>query len=145
MIKVIVNGDDFGMSQDVNRAISESFRRRVLTSTTLMVNMPFADEAVELSRREGFFNRVGLHLNLTSGTPLTDEIKSCPRFCFPSGDFNGDFARSMSSRFILSRAEKRAVAAEIMSQMKKYRSYRLSALHLDSHHHIHTDFSIMGG
>lgn len=36
--KLIVNGDDFGLSPGVNRGIIESYLNGILTSTTLMVN-----------------------------------------------------------------------------------------------------------
>jgi predicted glycoside hydrolase/deacetylase ChbG (UPF0249 family) len=40
MRKIIVNADDFGMSAEVNRAIVEAFENNVISSTTLMANMP---------------------------------------------------------------------------------------------------------
>ena len=35
--KVIITGDDFGMSVEVNEAVEEAHRRGVLTSTSLVV------------------------------------------------------------------------------------------------------------
>ena len=46
--KLIINADDFGISSSVNRAIVYAFSNNMITNTTLMVNMPYADEAVEL-------------------------------------------------------------------------------------------------
>ena len=40
MKKVIVNADDFGLTQSVNRGIVRAYMDGVVTSTTLMVNMP---------------------------------------------------------------------------------------------------------
>ena len=139
---MIVNGDDFGMSPDVNLAISECFAGNALSSTTLMVNMPFACEAVRLSKEQGFSDAVGLHLNLTGGEPLTDSIRSCKRFCSGDGKFNAVFAKELSGRFFLSGNEARAVRVEIEAQIKKYLDFGLKSRHLDSHHHIHTDYSI---
>ena len=74
-MNAIVNADDFGLNQSVNRAIAESFRNGLCLNTTLIVNMPYADEAVEIAYKEGFSDRVGLHLNLTEGVPLTEPIR----------------------------------------------------------------------
>ena len=44
MVKLIVNGDDFGITNGVNRGILEVSRKGILTSTSVMVNRPYADE-----------------------------------------------------------------------------------------------------
>ncbi|MBO6133088.1 MAG: ChbG/HpnK family deacetylase [Lachnospiraceae bacterium] len=142
MFKLIVNGDDFGISSEVNRAVMEGFEMGVLQRTTWMANMPFAQEAVGLSEEKGFKASIGLHLNLTSGLPLTQEIRGMRRFCDAKGFFNAAFARNLKSRFFLSAAEGIAVRAEIRAQIEKYLEAGFPLKHLDSHHHIHTDFSI---
>ncbi len=144
MIRAIVNGDDFGMSAEVNEAVVESFERGFITNTTLMVNMPFADEAVELAKKNGFSEAVGLHLNLTGGYPLTKRIRKEKRFCRKDGSFNAYFQKHTASRLFISKRESQAVAEEIEAQIRKYFSYGLPEKHLDSHHHVHTDRSVIG-
>ena len=143
MIRVIINGDDFGISHDVNKAISECFSKRILTNTTIMVNMPYAQEAVNMAHEYGFHEAVGLHLNLTSGMPLTDEIRKCRRFCKKDGRFNAYFAQHLSSRMVISARERHALKKEIEAQMRRYFEFGLAERHLDSHHHVHTDRSVM--
>ena len=144
MIRAIVNGDDFGKSQAVNRAVKECFERRFITNTTLMVNMPAADEAVETAEEYGFSEAVGLHLNLTSGYPLTDSIRKEPRFCRKDGSFNACFQKHTMTRLSLTRRERAVVYEEAEAQIRKYFSYGLPEKHLDSHHHVHTDRSVIG-
>ena len=64
---LIVNGDDFGMSPPVSRGIIEAHRRGILTSTSLMVNRPAAEEAAALAREAPRLG-VGLHLELEEPT-----------------------------------------------------------------------------
>lgn len=45
--RVIINADDFGLTDSVNGAIIDLFRAGRLTSATLMVNMPGTRRAVE--------------------------------------------------------------------------------------------------
>ena len=142
MIRVIINGDDFGISHEVNKAIAECFEKRILTSTTLMVNMPYANEAVKIAQEQGFYESVGIHFNLTGGTPLTDNIKNMKRFCRKDGTFNAYFQKHTSSRLKLTKAELACVAEEAEAQIRKYISYGLPARHLDSHHHVHTNLPI---
>lgn len=63
MRMLIVNADDFGLSSGVSRGILEAHQRGVLTSTSLMVERPAADEAVHLARSAPKLS-VGLHLEL---------------------------------------------------------------------------------
>ncbi|MCR5746611.1 MAG: ChbG/HpnK family deacetylase [Lachnospiraceae bacterium] len=142
MLKLIINADDLGISEDVNEAIAECFRKRFITSTTLMVNMEYADEGVELAKKSGWHERVGLHLNLTSGRPLTDEIKRFKCFCRSDGTFNAAFAKKTFSRLYLSKNEIAAARIEADAQIRKYLSYGLGDRHLDSHHHVHTNSAI---
>jgi len=62
---LIVNGDDFGAGSGVNRGILEAHRRGSLTSTSLIVNMPWSEEAALLSRAVPDLS-VGLHLNIAN-------------------------------------------------------------------------------
>lgn len=64
---LIVNGDDFGMSTGVNRGIMEAHRRGILTSTSLMVRRPAAEEAARLARQVPDLS-IGLHLELNDAT-----------------------------------------------------------------------------
>jgi predicted glycoside hydrolase/deacetylase ChbG (UPF0249 family) len=61
----IINGDDFGASAGVSRGIIEAHRNGILTSASLMINMPGAEEAVELSAANPDLS-VGLHVNFTN-------------------------------------------------------------------------------
>ncbi len=68
----IVNGDDFGASIGVNRGIIEAHKDGILTSASLMINMPGCEEAVDLSAAHPNLS-VGLHVNFTNeGDPVID-------------------------------------------------------------------------
>ena len=69
---MVINADDFGYSESVNKAISDCFEKGLINRTTIMVNMPQAEAASELARTNGFFDKVGLHINLTEGKALSD-------------------------------------------------------------------------
>lgn len=139
---LIIHADDFGINESVSKCIAECFAKGWVTETSLMVNMPYADDAIELAKREGFANKVGLHLNLSQGMPMTDAIKAFPRLCNSDGTFNKRFHHSFVTRFLLSRAESAAIKKEIEAQIEKFCSYGGLMMKLDSHHHVHTDWSV---
>ena len=45
MKSLIVNGDDFGASQGINLGILEAHEKGILTSASLMVDMPASTDA----------------------------------------------------------------------------------------------------
>lgn len=71
---VIVNADDFGASAGINRGVIEAFDHGIVTSASLMVTMPGAAQAVDLTseRRE---LSLGIHVDLTGeGTPAPVDL-----------------------------------------------------------------------
>src|SRR5437588_6327908 len=62
---LIVNGDDFGASHGINRGIVEAHQRGILTSTSLLVDTPWSQEAASLVRAAPDLS-VGLHAHLRS-------------------------------------------------------------------------------
>ena len=125
------------MSAEANRAIVRAFEVNVISSTTLMTNMPGFEEACELAHRHQLVGKIGLHLNLTAGYPLSDPIRRCSRLCDGRGIF-----RHRQTLFRLSKDEKLAVETEIAAQIKACLDHGLSLTHMDSHHHIHTEWPI---
>jgi predicted glycoside hydrolase/deacetylase ChbG (UPF0249 family) len=65
MKHLIVNGDDFGASRGVNRGILEAHARGILTSASLMVNMPASAQAAAFARARPNLS-LGLHADLDS-------------------------------------------------------------------------------
>src|SRR5262249_40646690 len=71
MKKLIVNADDFGLTESVNRGVLEAHHRGILTSATLMANGAAFESAVALARAAPRLG-VGVHLNLSEGRPVSD-------------------------------------------------------------------------
>ncbi len=139
---ITVNADDFGYSHEVNEAICRAFREGIITRTTWMANMPAAAEAMEMARREGFADRVGLHLNITEGVPLTKPILSDPLLC-EDGRFHASFYRKLLYRLYLKRNSRAIITEEFRAQLKAYEEAGGTLWHVDSHHHVHTDLSVL--
>ena len=130
---LIINGDDYGMNERCSRAVAQAFREGVITDTTMMANGAYFDEAVSLAVKQGFVNNIGVHLNVTEGNPLTEEIRHIPDFV-TDGHFHKGYVRRPRP---LSNAEQAAVYAELSAQVHKIRSAGIRVTHADSHHYIH--------
>jgi len=71
MKKLIVNADDFGRSPGINRGILDAHLNGIVTSTTVMINYPDAAPGLEQALLKAPDLGIGLHLNLTSGRPVS--------------------------------------------------------------------------
>jgi hopanoid biosynthesis associated protein HpnK len=133
--RIIINADDFGLSEPVNNAVAKAHTEGVLTSATIMANMPAADEAVKIARKLPGLG-VGVHLNLSEGAPLS---KDSSIECLLNID--GEFALSVLKLSVLSIAGhkiRNAIRTELAAQIQWILDKGLTPTHLDSHYHIHT-------
>jgi predicted glycoside hydrolase/deacetylase ChbG (UPF0249 family) len=60
---LIVNGDDLGRSRGINRGILQAHRHGILTSASLLVDLPWSEEAAALAREVPHLS-VGLHVDV---------------------------------------------------------------------------------
>ena len=137
--RLIINADDFGLSESVNKGIVEAHTKGVLTSTTIMANMPAADQAVELAKNLPSLG-LGVHLNLTAGKPLCQD--NTVKLIL---DSQGYFALSPGKLALASLVNgkvKTAIEAELTSQIQWLIDKGIKPTHLDSHKHIHSFPSI---
>ena len=68
MRNLIVNADDLGWTEGVNRGIAEAHRKGLVTSTSLLANGQAFASAIEVARANPELG-VGVHLNLSDGPP----------------------------------------------------------------------------
>src|SRR6266478_9087095 len=84
---LIVNADDLGWTDGVNRGIVEAFHRGIVTSTSLLANGGAFAGAVEAARSAPGLG-VGLHLNLSDGLPVANP-ESVASLLNRDGEFSG--------------------------------------------------------
>lgn len=136
---IIINADDFGYNTETNKAIIDAFEKRLSSSTTIMANMPGFEEACDLIHERGLLHHTGIHLVITEGTPLTNQIMRSRRFCNSQGAFN---LTRQNRIFRLQTSEKALLARELREQIKKCRRNKIPITHADSHKNIHEEWAI---
>lgn len=134
MRTLVVTGDDFGFSREVNRAIVEAHDRGILTSASLMIAGDAVAEAVALARsRPGL--AVGLHLVVVDGRAAL-AASEIPRLVGTDGRFRGGPVRA-GLRYQFSREARSQLAREVRAQLERFRETGLMLAHVDGHHHMH--------
>lgn len=129
MTLLIINADDFGYSSGINYGIIDAHQQGVLTSTTMMANMPGFDHGVLLAKKNPNLG-VGVHLTLTCGRPLLDNVHSLV-------DETGMFHKIgyYEKPFTINEED---LYREWKAQINKLIKNGIYPTHLDSHHHVNT-------
>ncbi|HET9198643.1 MAG TPA: ChbG/HpnK family deacetylase [Solirubrobacterales bacterium] len=121
---LIVNADDLGLSEAVNRGVFAAHERGVVTSASLMVRQGAAPAAA--AEASAFPElAVGLHVDLGEWVYERGEWTQAYRHC------DSD--------------DPEAVAAECRAQLERFRALLgRDPTHLDSHQHVHESEPVKG-
>ncbi|MGF7184545.1 hypothetical protein GGQ84_000629 [Desulfitispora alkaliphila] len=128
-IKLIVNADDLGYSEGVNRGILKAQQRGIVTSTTVLVNRNATAEALKLASSSQL-PAVGVHLCLSSGKALS-QSNNIPKLVDEQGYFFSK-DRVLQEPFPLDQVKR-----ELRQQIETVLRMGVELTHLDSHHHVH--------
>jgi len=141
MKRLIITGDDFGLSLAVNEAIEEAHREGVLSTASLMVGAKASADAMERARRLPTL-RVGLHIVLVEGSPVlpTQEV---PDLVDERGWFSSHLIRAGINFFFRPKV-RRQLEAEIRAQFQAFQGTGLPMDHVNTHHHIHLHPTVSG-
>ena len=128
---LILNADDYGRTAEVSRGIRRSHLQGIVTTTTVMINIPSAISDVHDALIETPTLGLGVHLNLTYGKPTapSDRVSS----------LIGDDGFFLSRDHLLKKLDAvhtEHIELEWRTQIDSFLQEGAILDHLDSHHHI---------
>ncbi len=131
-VRLIVNADDFGLSQRINHGIVQAHRAGIVTSASLTAVGRAFHRAVAHCRALPTLD-VGVHLTLVAGRPLGAGSSSLVGADgrFPAGA--GAFLR----RWLTGGIRRADLRAELSAQIERILDHGIRVSHLDSHQHVH--------
>jgi predicted glycoside hydrolase/deacetylase ChbG (UPF0249 family) len=130
---LIVNADDLGWTEGVNRGIAETHRNGIVTSASLLANGRAFSSGVELARTTPALG-VGVHLNLSDGEPVAGR-ELVNTLLNERGELDG------RPESLLLRLARRSILLEEVerewdAQIQKVRDSGIEPTHLDGHKHV---------
>ena len=134
MKNIIVNADDFGRHELINRAVERAFNSGCLRSATLMAGGVAFDDAIKLAKRLTGLG-VGIHFTLANGNPILPP-KEIPSLVTEEGIFHGDYIKFLK-RYLSGKISLAEVRSELAAQLEKIQRAGLTLTHFDSHQHLH--------
>lgn len=137
--RLVVNADDLGLAESVNRGIIEAIECGIVTSASLMVNMPACEDAIrrlQEARQRGATPGIGLHFNIVAGRPL----ETCRTLTsLRTGEFLPML--TLAWRAWAGRLDLREIERELEAQLHRAKKLLipigLQVTHIDSHRHAH--------
>ncbi|KXV58425.1 PTS cellobiose transporter [Acetobacter tropicalis] len=134
MKRTIISADDFGLSVEVNEAIEIAHREGVLSTASLMVAGPAAEDAVERAKRLPNLG-VGLHLVVIEGASVLPHTR-LPLVTQPDGWFSSS-QLGLGIDYFFRPEGRKELAAEITAQFEAFRRTGLVLDHANAHKHMH--------
>ncbi|XP_066055993.1 carbohydrate deacetylase [Chamaea fasciata] len=133
-VKLIVTGDDFGYCPRRNQGIVDCFLAGAISNVSLLVNGSAAADAAKLARRYNI--PIGLHANLSEGSPVCEVLKTNSSLLNQDGFFHGKMGfRTALSKGLLNMSE---VKQELKAQVELFRELTGHLPpHMDGHQHVH--------
>ncbi|MCF6775296.1 ChbG/HpnK family deacetylase [Thiotrichales bacterium 19X7-9] len=127
---IIVCADDFGQAADISKGIFELLELKRINATSCLTNFTdFQTDALLLKSLDHIF--VGLHLNLTEGSPLT-KAHSLSN----NGQFNS--LNKLLLRSQLRLLNLNSIYLELKAQLERFiHTFNQMPHFLDGHQHIH--------
>lgn len=127
---LIVNADDFNLTEGVTRGILYGHQHGIITSTTVMVNLSGLATSRDLARQAPGLG-LGLHVNLTLGAPVL-AAGAVPSLVDAAGRFVRDRERVGEVGVL---AE---IRAEAVAQARRFEEvFGRRPTHIDTHYHMH--------
>uniref|UniRef100_A0A3B3VBU9 Carbohydrate deacetylase n=1 Tax=Poecilia latipinna TaxID=48699 RepID=A0A3B3VBU9_9TELE len=131
---MVVTGDDFGYCPRRNQGIVDCFLAGGISNVSLLVNASAAKEAADLAGRHKI--PIGLHANLSEGTPVYQHLQQISTLVNPQGFFHG----KMGFRQALEKGQlsMNQVELELRAQVRRF--IELTGHlphHMDGHQHVH--------
>jgi predicted glycoside hydrolase/deacetylase ChbG (UPF0249 family) len=114
---LVVIADDYGIGPDTSRGIRELAARGLVTGAVLLVNSPYAEEAVRLWRQAGAVAELGWHPNLTLDNPVSP-LGRVPSLVGPEGRF-WPLGRFLT-RLALGLVRPAEIEIEFLAQYRRY-------------------------
>lgn len=135
MKKLLVNADDFGLTEGITDGIIAAHQHGIVTSTSIMAGGRAFDHAVRQAQRNQRLG-VGVHLTLVEEKPVA-EPRHIPTLLQPNGHLPQTYNQLLAG-IVLGRIRAEHIEQELRAQIAKCFKTGLVPTHLDSHQHVHT-------
>ena len=128
---LIVNADDYNTDRERNRGILQAAKDGIVNSVSVITNLVW-DDTMLSDLKTVFDSRVGIHLNLTKGIPITKNTESLV-------NKNGRFFEKREAwwKALFHNYHSKEIENEFAAQINRLQEAGITPDHIDGNNHIH--------
>ena len=135
--QLIITADDFNADAERNRGILETSDKGILTTTSVISNLPLDSGTVTALKNS--FNGIGIHLNITKGAPLSTNTKTLVDKNNQFFDKQTAWKKALSKLY-----DHNELLSEFSAQVEMLLDNGIVPDHIDSNNHLHV-FPVFAG
>jgi predicted glycoside hydrolase/deacetylase ChbG (UPF0249 family) len=129
MRRLVINADDFALTDGVCRGILQAMEHGLVTATTAMTRPAGAADRIA-AHAAALRGRLGIHFQLTGGHVPCLPPEEIPSLVTAEGVF-------AKKRMDIGQAAPDEIRREWRAQLDVFRASGATPSHMDSHHHVH--------
>ncbi len=128
--QLIITADDFNADTERNRGILEASDKGILTTTSVISNLPLDSETATALKNS--FNGIGIHLNITKGPPLSTDSRTL-------ADKTGQFFDKQTAwkKALLKLYDPNELLSEFSAQIEMLLDNGIVLDHINGNNHLH--------
>ncbi|MGH9185585.1 MAG: carbohydrate deacetylase [Acidimicrobiales bacterium] len=131
---LIVNADDYGLTEGVSRGILRAAKEGIVTSTSVLAVAPAFERTVGWLDGSGL--GVGVHLAVVGEDPPVLSAAEIPTLVDRRGAFSSSW-RQFLPRVAARRVDLDDLRREFAAQIARVQEAGVALTHLDTHQHVH--------
>ena len=132
---LIVNADDYGLTEGISHGILRAHRQGIVTSTSVIAVGPAYPKVASLLADEEALG-VGVHLAAVGEDPPLLSAAEIPTLLDKRGRLSETWGRFLA-RSVLGRVDPADITREFTAQLEAVQELGLPLTHLDAHQHLH--------
>jgi len=137
-MKLIVNGDDFGFSKEVNKDIIKCHTDGILTSATIIAYGDAFDDAIDMAKK---YPKLGIGVHLVIDGDFDIPKRKSSLIDVSRGTFYG--VDEALKKIKNGSFKYQDLVEEYSCQIEKVLRSGVEITHLDHHHHLHLYFPVL--
>jgi predicted glycoside hydrolase/deacetylase ChbG (UPF0249 family) len=131
-MKIIINADDFGITEELNLCVKRLHEQGIIMSATLIANSPYFEQAIQIAKE---CPNLGIGVHLTLDGPY-NTLKESSSIINP---YNNQF---YDLYYTINKLKKYGfdsndIYKEYNSQIQNFLNNGIKITHIDHHHHLH--------
>jgi len=131
MKQLVINADDFGLCESINKGILECYLNGPVSDLSFLINPKHYDKSIK-TLKDNKITNLGIHVNLTFGRSFSGNVS-----CLTDRDGSYLSSGQHFKNYLRGKINPDEVYVEVKKQLELLTSQGFEITHLDTHQNVH--------